>query len=145
MPWGSRKPLPQPCLCDLIAVAVCLGHSIWDLVSPFGKPEETEDQLCWMAFSLRDDSLVRCGNLALKELQTEICLLLARTGPLEGENCALGLCFLPEQTITFIRKRFIGTSLPAHDLTSRTKDLTPRSLQQLTMSMVSLVSYSFCF
>ena len=96
----------------------------------------------WMPFSLRDDSLARCGNLALKELLTKICLLLARAGPLEGENCALGLCSLPEQTITFIRKRFIGTSLPAHDLTSRTKDLTPRSLQQ---SMVSLVSYSFCF
>ena len=34
--------------------------------------------------------------------------------------------------ITFIWWRFTGKLLPDHDLTPRTKDLTPRSLQQLT-------------
>ena len=65
---------------------------LWDLVSPFGWPEETEDQLGWMSGSLGDDSWEGCGNLALKELPTEICLLLVRTGTLEGESCALGSC-----------------------------------------------------
>ena len=45
--------------------------------------------------------------------------------------CLGNLLFLVKQRITFVWWRFIGTSLPNHDLTSRTKDLTPRSLQQL--------------
>ena len=84
---------PHPCLCDPTAVAVCLGYILWDLVSPFGWPEETEGHLGWMPGSLRDDSWAGYGNLALKELPTETCLLLARMGTLGGESCALGPCF----------------------------------------------------
>ena len=32
-PCGSVNLFPHPCLCDLIAVAVCLGRSLWDLAS----------------------------------------------------------------------------------------------------------------
>ena len=34
--WALRQWLTSPCscLCDLVVVAVCLGHSLWDLVSP---------------------------------------------------------------------------------------------------------------
>ena len=41
-PRRSSEPLPHPCLCDPLAVAICLGHSLWDLVSPSGQPEEPE-------------------------------------------------------------------------------------------------------
>ena len=47
--------------------------------------------------------LGKSGDLALKELPTAICLLLARTGTLGGESCALGLCpSLSGQRITLI-------------------------------------------
>ena len=76
---------------------------LWDLVSPFGPPEEAQDQLGWVPGSLRDDSWEECGSLALKELPTEIRLLLARTGTLEGGSCALVSCpFWSGQRITFI-------------------------------------------
>ena len=90
--WGSGEPFPYPCLWDLLAVASCLGHSLWDLVSPSGLPEETEDQLGRMPGS-QGWQLGRMWEPGLKELPTEICLLLARTGTLEGKGCALGLCF----------------------------------------------------
>ena len=54
-----------------------------------------------MPGSLRQ--LGRVWNLALKELPTEICLLLVRTGTWEGENCTLGLCpFLSENSIHLV-------------------------------------------
>ena len=54
-----------------------------------------------MPGSLRQ--LGRVWNLALKELPTEICLLLVRSGTWEGENCTLEFCpFLSEQRIAFI-------------------------------------------
>ena len=31
---ASSEPLPCPCVFDPIAVAVCLGCYLWDLVSP---------------------------------------------------------------------------------------------------------------
>ena len=34
---------------------------------------DTEDLLCWMPVSVRDDGWAECGNLALKELLAEIC------------------------------------------------------------------------
>ena len=37
-PWGGGEPLPSPCLCELKAVAVCLGHSLWDLPLPYRWP-----------------------------------------------------------------------------------------------------------
>ena len=116
-----------------------MGHSLWDLPRPLGQPEEPEGQLVWTPSSLSDDSWARCGNLAPRELPTEICLLLARTGTLVGESCALGPCpFLSGQRITFVWQKFTGTLLPDHDLTSRTKDLTPRSLLQLTIPLPHL-------
>ena len=44
-PWGSGEPLPQPCLCDLMAVAACIGHSLRDLPPLCRRPEEPEGQL----------------------------------------------------------------------------------------------------
>ena len=55
---------------------------------------ETEDLLCWMPVSVRDDGWAECGNLALKELLAEICFPLTSTVRLQGESCALTLSFL---------------------------------------------------
>ena len=86
--------------------------------------------------SLSDDWWAGSGDLTLCKPPTEICLLLTRTKTLEDESFVLGpFPFLSKQRITFIWKRFTGTSLPDHDLNSRTKSLTPRSLQQLTTSL----------
>ena len=99
----SYEALPHPCLCDLLAVDVFLGLSLWELVSLFGQPEETEDLLGWVPGSVRNDTWRECGNLALKELLTEICFPLTRTGTFQGENYALRLCpFLSGERITFI-------------------------------------------
>ena len=55
------------------------------MVSSLGWPEEPESQLGWGPGSLRNDSWAESGDLALRELPTEICLLFARTGTLECE------------------------------------------------------------
>ena len=55
----------------------------------FGRPEEPEGQSGWAPGSLSDDSWVRSGDLGLKDLSAEICLLFARTRTLEGESWAL--------------------------------------------------------
>ena len=83
------NPLFQPCLCDLIArhpacVTVCGSPP-----TPRWQPEEPEGQSGWAPGSLSDDSWVGSGNLALKELSAEICLLFTRTSELEGESWAL--------------------------------------------------------
>ena len=41
----SGDPLPHLCLCDLMAVTVCIGCSLWTWPLPFGQPEEPEGQL----------------------------------------------------------------------------------------------------
>ena len=84
------------------STAICLGCSLWDLVSPlFGQPEETEGKVGWVHG--RDDSLAGFGDLDLRELPTEICLLLARTRTLEDASCALGPCpFLTGQRIKLV-------------------------------------------
>ena len=80
-----------------------LGRSLWDLVSHFGWPEEPESQLGWAPGFFRDDSWVEPGDPALRELPTELCLLLARTRTLEGESCTLAPCpFLSSQRTSFI-------------------------------------------
>ena len=130
----SSEPLPHPYICDLIAEAICLGCSLWNLVNTFRWPEETEGHLGWVPGSLSDDSWAGCGDLALRELPAELCLLLVRMGTLEGDSCALGSCpFLSGQTVTFVWWRFTGISLLDHHWTSRTQDLTQRNLQQLTI------------
>ena len=72
-----------------------------------------------------------CGNLALKELPTEIRLLLARTGTLEGELCFGILPFLvrTENNIHLVE---IYSIIITYYQTLRTKELTLRSMQQLT-------------
>ena len=100
---GLEEQWTSPCSLSLWPNSSGRLPDLWDLVSPFGPPEEAEDQLGWMPGSLRDDSWEGCGNLALKELPTEIRLLLARTGTLEGESCALGSCpFWSGQRIPFL-------------------------------------------
>ena len=70
-----------------------------DLVSPlFGQPEETEDEVGWVRG--RGDNLAGFGDLALRELPAEICLLLARTRTLEDAGCALGPCPFLDKRIT---------------------------------------------
>ena len=54
---------------------------------PVWRPEEPEGQLGWAPGSLSDDSWAGSGDLALRELPAELCLLLARTGTLEGVSC----------------------------------------------------------
>ena len=69
--WGSAERLPYPCLWDLLAVAGCLGHSLWDLVSPSGLPEETEDHLGRMPGS-QGWQLGRVWEPGPKELPTDL-------------------------------------------------------------------------
>ena len=62
-------------------------------------------------------------------------LPLSRAWALEGERWAWWPCpVLSEQRITFVWWRFMGTLWPA----TRTQDLTPRSLQQLTTPLPHL-------
>ena len=66
---------------DLRAVAVALGHSLWDLPTllhthQFRWPEEP-DVGCLAP--LVDDSRAGSGDLGLRELPTEIRLLSVRT------------------------------------------------------------------
>ena len=44
-PWGGSELLPDPHLCEVMAVALCLGHSLWGLAPAVGWPEESEGQL----------------------------------------------------------------------------------------------------
>ena len=37
----NGEPLPHPCLCNLLAVAIFLGLSLCELVSLLGQPEKT--------------------------------------------------------------------------------------------------------
>lgn len=64
----SGAPLPRPCLCDPLAVAICLV-TVWGTWSPFGQPEETEDQWVRCQAPSGDDSWARHGNLALRSCQ----------------------------------------------------------------------------
>ena len=78
------NPLFQPCLCDLIARHAACVMVCGSPPPGFGQPEEPEGQSGWAPGSLSDDSWVGSGNLALKELSAEICLLFARISELEG-------------------------------------------------------------
>ena len=77
------------------------------------------------------------GNCPLHPLQGPPTLGHAWTS--KGESCALGPSpILSVQRVTFVWCRFTGTSYLTLDLTSRTKDLTPRSLQQLATPLPHL-------
>ena len=68
-----------------------MSYNLWDLVFLFGRPEETEGQWGWMPGSLREDSWAGCGNLALKELPTEICNPLSQDSDFGGWKLCLGI------------------------------------------------------
>ena len=124
--WTSPWSLPL----DMTAVAVSLGCSLWDPA-----PWPTLPSFSWPHLkSLRASWVMTAsGELALRELPAEICLFPAMTRTSEGESGASEPClFLLERRITFVCCRFTGTWLSACDQTSRTKDLTPRCLWQLT-------------
>lgn len=97
--------------------AVWLAWGVWGPV------------VSWVPGFLSDDSWIKSGDLALRELPTELCLLLAKTWTLEGEGWALGPWPSLSEQRSFVWWRFTGTSLPDYDLSSRTKGLTPRNLQ----------------
>ena len=91
-PWGAGEPLCNLCFCERRAAAVRLGHRLWALPpAPFWGPEERRASWILGTGLLSDDVLIESGNLTLRELPTEVGLLLARTWALEGESCALGL------------------------------------------------------
>ena len=85
------EPLPDPCPCDLMAGAVCLRGRLrdpapiiwlaWGTWGPVGS---------WVPGSLRDDSWTGSGNLALRELPTDIGLL-SQDWDLGGWKLCLGI------------------------------------------------------
>lgn len=81
-----NEPLPHPCLCNLMASAICMGHSLWDLGPPL--PYLGSLRASWVLgiwFLASMDCSSGSGGLALRELPAETCLLLARTGPQRGK------------------------------------------------------------
>ena len=73
--WGGNDSLPHPRLCDLIAVAACIGCSLWDLAptiwtawGAWGRGGS------WAPGSLRDDNWAGSEDLALREMPTEMHL-----------------------------------------------------------------------
>ena len=84
--WTS----PHLSLCSLIAVALCLGHSLGELLSSIWVAWEPKGQLGWVPGSLSDDTWTGSGILALRAPPAEICLLSTRTWTSKGINCALG-------------------------------------------------------
>ena len=87
----------------------------------------------WVGLQAPSDGWAGSADLAVRDLPAEISLLLARSWTSEGESCAWGPCpFLAEQRVTLVWWRFTGTLFTWPWCDSRIKDLTPRSLQQLT-------------
>ena len=80
---GPTYPLPTHLPCHL------------------GWPKKPEGPVgSWAPGSLSYDSWTVSGDLSLRELPTEICLLFSRTGNSERESCALGPCsFLSENNV----------------------------------------------
>ena len=127
--WGRGEFPSHPCLCNLIAAAVCLGWSLRDLAPT-----------TWAAWGLAGrwvpaPSVMTAGQ-SLGTWPWEgaanwVLPPLSWAWTWEGESCALGpYPFLSGQRITFVWWRFTETSLPDHSLTSRTKDLIPRCWQE---------------
>ena len=84
-PWGDHEPLPPspplwpngsscPHWTESTGPAPAIGVA-WGARGPVG---------LWVPGFLSDESWVGPGDLALRELLTDICLLLARTGTSEG-------------------------------------------------------------
>ena len=87
------------------------------MISLFGWPEETEDLLGWVPGSVKDESWAECGNLAMKELLTEICFPLTRTRMFQDESCSLRLPFLVRTKNNIHLVETTETALPDYDLT----------------------------
>ena len=64
---------------------------------------------------------------------------------LGGWGLSLGTCLSLSEQRRFVWWRFTGTSLPDYDLTSRTKGLTPRNLQQPTTPLPHLSRKGLCW
>lgn len=86
--WAS----PHACLCESLAVAVCLSHSLWGLSLPIWVAWRDWGQLGWIlaTWGWQLGQIWESGPEG-EAAPTEI-LLLARTGTLESKRCALGLC-----------------------------------------------------
>ena len=82
--------LTHSCLCDLNGCS-CLPGSQSVGTAPTLRPEESKGQLSWVPVSLQDDNWAGSGDLALRVLPAELCLLSARTGTWEGNGCAWDL------------------------------------------------------
>ena len=54
--------------------------SVCENWSPYLDSLRRQDVLVWVPDSIKDECWAECGNLALKELQTEICFCLTRMG-----------------------------------------------------------------
>ena len=74
-----------------VVAAICLGRSLWELPPLCGRPEGSQGQLSWVPVSLRDDNWAGSGDLALRVLPAELCLLSARTRTWEGNSYAWDL------------------------------------------------------
>jgi len=139
LPWPSGwaggyilgEPNPSP--GNLMELAFSLGHCLRDLAPLFGQPEEPENQVvtgCLVPSAMTAGQGLKTWPWESRQLRAASS---ASTCNSKGESYALGpFPFLSEQRIMFVSKRFTGACLPDHNLTSRTKALTPRSLQQLT-------------
>ena len=100
--WGSGGTFPLSLSLRPTSSGQLSGSQSVRPGLPIWAAWETEDQLGRMPGS-QGWQLGRMWEPGLKELPTEICLLLARTGTLEGKSCALGLCsFLSGQRIHLI-------------------------------------------
>ena len=130
---GNRSPFP-------VSVTYCLGRTLWDLVCPI-----------WVTWE--DWRPAELGTWLPQQWQLG---RMWESGPKGAANCnppsqrqdwdlgGLKLCL---KTLPFFvrtenkscavenHKNTITWLLPHHDLTSTAKDLTPKSLQQLTMPL----------
>ena len=59
-PWGGSEHLPHPCLCNFAAAAICLDHSLRDLVPNVWETWGVES---WVPGSLSDDNWAGSGDL----------------------------------------------------------------------------------
>ena len=118
---GAKCVLPPPLWSDCVLAGskgwLAPEHTIGDVL--IGRWCRAGHALvCQMPGFLKDDSWAESGNLVLRKLPTELCLLLARPRTLEGESYTLGPCpFLSGQIITFFGKKKKITEMSLPDMT----------------------------
>ena len=107
-----------------MAVAVCIGYSLWTWPPLFGQREEPEGQLG--PGHLGHDSWTESGDLALRELPAELCLLSARTGP-QRVKVILGTFLVRTENNIHLVEVYKEHRSLNFGFTSGTKDLTPKN------------------